>query len=215
MANHSTIDTIRRKLSESLPGKLSHMKFASVSMNHNKYYEPGDTAKSAAVLLLLFHVNDDLNVIYMKRPSGNQNDKHSGQISFPGGQLENDDISLEACAIRETNEELGLDPSKIDVLGGLSPLYVYVSNFMVHTYVGYYNGTPEYKLQKSEVESTIEFPLKALYEEDIIQTTDIQIRNNTLKNVPYFNLYGEILWGATAMITNEFRTIMHSEFENN
>lgn len=209
MANHSSIETIRAKLTESLPGKSSHMKMASLGMNH-RYYEPSDNYKSAAVLLLLFHVDNDINIIYMKRPSGNQNDKHSGQISFPGGQLEKDDVSLEACAVRETHEELGLDPAKINVLGSLSPLYIYVSNFMVQPFVGYYHDKPKYALQKSEVESTIEFPLKGLYKSDIIKDTDITIRNNTLHKVPYFDLYGEVLWGATAMITNEFRTIMDS-----
>lgn len=211
MTYDSTIDLIKTKLSEPLPGKPSHMKMASLGINH-KYYEPSKDYKKAAVLAVLFYINDSINIIYMKRPGNNQNDKHSGQISFPGGQFEKDDESLEACAIRETNEELGLNPSDIEILGALSPLYIYVSNFMVYPYVAFYHNTPNYNLQKTEVENTIEFPFKNLYLENIVKVTDISIKNNTIKSVPYFNLNGEILWGATAMITNELKTIMQSEF---
>jgi len=213
MTNDATIGLIKTKLCKPLPGKPSHIKMASLEMNH-KYYEPSEDPKRAAVLVVLFYVNEVLHIIYMKRPGDNQNDKHAGQISFPGGQLERGDKSLEACAIRETNEELGLIPSDIEVLGALSPLYIHVSNFMVYPFVAFHHGTPKYNLQKTEVANTIEFPVKNLFHEKIIKITDITIRNNSIKNVPYFNLNGEILWGATAMITNEFRTIMQSEFLN-
>jgi len=212
MPTDTIVDKITTKLSEQLPGKDSHLEMSSRGMDRN-YHEINSNYKSAAVLLIVFYLENELNIIYMKRPGGNQNDKHSGQISFPGGKLEKDDYSLEACAVRETKEELGLDPSKLEILGSLSSLYIDVSNFMVHPFVGFYSEKPNYILQKSEVDCTIEFPLKDLYKNNIIMSKDMTVRNYTLKDVPYFDLNGEILWGATAMITNEFRFIMHSEYK--
>jgi len=94
-------------------------------------------SKIAAVMILLFQdYQDQWQIIYIKRPSRNPNDKHSGQVSFPGGQQENDDADLMITALRETEEELGIARESIQIIAPLSCIYVFVSDFNVFPFVG-------------------------------------------------------------------------------
>lgn len=169
---------------------------------------PRPDAKSAAVLLLLY---DDpiqgLSTIYIKRPKRNPHDKHSGQISFPGGQVEPQDKTLEDTAVRETEEELGIPRAKIEVLGQLSSMYVFVSNFNVIPYIGYLPEVPNYNIQASEVDYPLSISIDNLVSQMPPQKKEIKVRNITLKEVPYYDVKGDTLWGATAMITSEFLDI--------
>jgi len=175
-------------------------------------YDTNRTAKSdskkAAVLVLLFH--DDtgvLRIAYIKRPSNNPHDKHGGQISFPGGQVEQDDPSLEYTALRETYEEIGIPIDQMTQLGSLSDIYVFVSDFLVSPYVAYYAGQPTFMPQPSEVDKIITWSVVELMT-TTPATKDLVVKNYTLKAIPYYDLDGETLWGATAMITSEFLEIL-------
>ncbi len=200
---------LRSHLKSPLPGYAAHAKMIPPASDTKHYEIPADH-KEAAVLLALFQRKSDWYIIYMKRSSHIPEDKHSGQISFPGGKYEDHDADLERCAIRETVEELGISEKTIDILGALSPIYVYVSGFVVYPYVAVLSSLPEYELQESEVAQVYEVPLSYIMEQDSISIKDMQIRNTKIKDVPYIDIEGETLWGATAMITSELTSVIQN-----
>ena len=173
----------------------------------DRYQESTKDSKQAAVAVILYPNGEGIiHMIYIKRPA-HPLDKHSGQISFAGGQREDGDDSLQVTALREMYEELGIDPESVTVLGQLTSIYVYVSDFYVEPYVVYMDALPKFLLQESEVAYTIEVPLKQLVEQPQLKTT-ITIRGTELPDVPYYDLNGDVLWGATAMITSELLEIV-------
>lgn len=168
-----------------------------------------ENARPSAVLCLLYPDDDDLQLLLMKR----REDKtaHSGQVSFPGGRYEQEDTDLQATALREAYEEVGIAPAEVDVLGALSTLYIPVSNFNVHPFVGYVPTKPQYVLSETEVSYTIETPLRDLLHNDRKITTDVTspIMPGLIRQVKAYQLEdGTIIWGATAMIISELEAIM-------
>jgi 8-oxo-dGTP pyrophosphatase MutT (NUDIX family) len=143
----------------------------------------------------------------MERTSRYPADKHAGQISFPGGRKEDNETILE-CALRETHEEIGIEASEIEVLGSLSELYIGVSNFLVYPYLAIAKNELVYTPEVEEVQSIIESPIDYLFHPDTVKQKDITAGKRTLKNVPYYDLHGKTLWGATAMITSEILALI-------
>jgi len=139
----------------------------------------------------------------MKRTSKHPNDKHAGQISFPGGALDPIDRSLKACAMRETMEEIGVPKSAYTWIGELTPLYIYVSKFLVFPFVAMTEDSLAFKKEDEEVERIISWPLGAFLESGSVLRKDLSIRNGTIRNVPYFNVSDDVLWGATAMVLSD------------
>ncbi|NNE26543.1 MAG: CoA pyrophosphatase [Saprospiraceae bacterium] len=194
------------RLSSPLPGWEAQRRMSPVQTE--AYREPKANAKEAGVLALLHPNGKDLKLTYIKRPQRNTLDKHSGQVSFPGGKKEKVDKNIIDTAVRETYEEIGINPKDIRILGQLTPLYVYVSNFLVYPSVGVIDYEPDYILQSSEVDYTITADLNELTNPGTVQKRDLKIRGFTMRDVPYFALGEETLWGATAMITSEFVEII-------
>jgi len=197
--NKRTTPTIKQPL----PGPAAQFKMAHVVRQQNQTIP--ENVRIACTLVLLYPKNDEWHLVLIQRTSNNPNDRHGGQISFPGGQQEESDASLGATAIREAEEEIGADPSKITLIGQLTSLFISVSNFNVYPFVGYTNERPSFKLQESEVQAILEVPLSVLQDKMTRQLTNIKISERiTLKNVPYFNIEGQVVWGATAMMLSEF-----------
>ena len=112
-----------------------------------------------------------------------------------------------ASAVREAEEEIGVPRSGVRVLRDLTPLYIPVSNFLVHPFVGMTDQRPDFLPQPEEVAQILEVPLRTVLDPGIRQVTDLQIHSGfTLKDVPYFDLSGHVVWGATAMILSEFQS---------
>jgi 8-oxo-dGTP pyrophosphatase MutT (NUDIX family) len=150
------------------------------------------------VLLLLTIIDNELSALLIKRPSSMKH--HAGQIALPGGKLEENENALEA-ALRETWEETGIEPGNIEILGSLTDLYVQVSKFMIHPFVGWIENFDQLNLNRHEVEKAIFFPIKNLngcIEEETLQTP------TGLLKVPCIRFENEIIWGATSMILTEF-----------
>ena len=130
---------------------------------------------------------------------------HSKQISFPGGGLEEEDENLEACAKRETEEEFGIPRENIQVLGKLSELYIPVSRYLVQPFVGYLEEAPSYTPDPNEVDEILEIPLEDLLNPALRKFTTIRTSSNlVLKDIPYYDVVGKTVWGATAMMLSEF-----------
>ena len=137
---------------------------------------------------------------------------HSKQIGLPGGQFEAEDRDLEYTSIRETNEELGVDPDSIKIIGQLSEIYIPPSNFLVKPYVAYMNEFNEFIPDEQEVNRVIKTSLSNLLSLQI-EKRDKYIQNGKLKmEVASFIIDQEVVWGATAMMLNEFRTIIKENF---
>ncbi len=189
---------IKKALSQALPGQVSHRKM--LPLNRELSAQPDELLliKHSSVLLLLFMENNEINACLIKRPAHMKH--HAGQIGLPGGRIEKGETAIET-AMRETQEEIGITSDQIEILGSLSEIYVQVSGFQIHPFVGWINEKPAFNINKNEVEKTISFPLRLL--KNIIEETEIETFTGQLK-VPCFKFENEIIWGATAMILSEF-----------
>ena len=200
------IKKIQRRLSEPLPGKEHQRLMSPPFRGHEKAVST--SAIIACVIVLLYPKDGQWYFALMQR-APHEKDRHSGQISFPGGRYEEDDKTLENCALRELEEEVGIPPKDVEVLGQLSELYIPVSNFLVYPFVGYLNNIPTFIPQPSEVQHVIEVPIGMLEDISYQKKMDFKVRTNIiLKNTPYFDFYGNVVWGATAMMLSEFRSVV-------
>lgn len=196
------LDKIKSEIEAGLPG-VETQNLLSPIVSNDKYRKAPSNHKVACVMALLYPENGKMHMIFIERTSHHPDDKHAGQISFPGGKMESGDRDHLDCALREVEEEIGIHRSDITVLGDLTDLYVFASNFLVFPFIGYLHSKPKYSIQIEEVASVITYPVADLIIEDIIKTKDLKVREYTMKDVPYYDLNGHTLWGATAMITSE------------
>ena len=205
-ASSLTIQALEQALSKEKPGFEIQKEMSPVRGDAERYYETPDFARKAGVMMVLYMKDADWHTAFLKRTM-NLNDAHSGQISLPGGRFEESDATLVQCALRETEEEIGIPQNDIDVVGSLSSLYVYASNHLVQPFVGFLSDPPEFRIDQSEVHSVIEAPVSYLADHSVVKLTDLSVRGFKLKDVPYYDLFGEILWGATAMMVSEFLNV--------
>ncbi len=190
-----------------LPGQTSHFKMLPAERRRSLRPDIGSLEpKQSSVLILLFPLDDFLGTILIKRTEDDS--VHSGQISFPGGRRDESDTSHIQTALREAEEEIGLRPQKIRIIGEISPLYVSPSNFMIYPVIGYTGERPELLPNPSEVEYIIELQLKNL--ETFRTEADIKVRGYKLTEVPCFSVNGHVVWGATAMILQELLDVFKS-----
>jgi 8-oxo-dGTP pyrophosphatase MutT (NUDIX family) len=197
---------IKKALAGNLRGIVSHQKM----MPPNRRLRAADSDKKrlkpSSVLLLLFAEKDELFVCLIKRPSNMKH--HAGQVALPGGRIDFGKTPLET-ALRETWEEIGITSDKIEILGSLSELFVDVSGFLIHPFVGWLDEKPSFKTNPAEVEKTLLFPLFKFRNK--LDETELETVSGKLK-VPCFFFEGEIVWGATAMILAEFYDAVEDEF---
>lgn len=171
---------------------------------------PGQPQKEAGVLILAFEAGGELRFVLTLRTETVAT--HKGQVSLPGG-MRHPGEALEQTALRETGEELGIDPSGIELLGGpLTPLYIPVSGFWVTAFVGLWRDDPVFRAEPAEVIEVIEPPLSDLIDDNLVHVEDWQIRGVKTR-VPYFYLSGHKVWGATAMMLGEFAEMLRVQGE--
>jgi 8-oxo-dGTP pyrophosphatase MutT (NUDIX family) len=159
----------------------------------------------AGVLALFYPIENTPHLVLMKRNT--YPGVHSGQISLPGGQIEPHDVDIEATALRETHEEIGVAPNLVDVVGRLTELYIPPSNFLVQPIVGFAKSRPDFVPEAKEVERVLEIPFAAFAQPENLRETTVSARGFTMQ-VPAFTIGDEIIWGATAMILSELLAII-------
>lgn len=162
--------------------------------------------KKAAVMMLLYPKDQQLSFCLIQRTT--YDGKHSGQISFPGGKKEEEDIDFWATALRESHEEIGVNPAEIKLITTLSSTYIPPSNFYVYPYLAYTNQRPDFVAEEGEVDHVIEVPLSDLLGESAIQNGPITASYTKEVIVPMFVFGSYRVWGATAMILSEAREII-------
>lgn len=195
---HSIAEQIKKALSGNLGGIHSHQKMMPPNRKLKTYDSLKRRLKPSSVLLLLYEEDERIFICLIKRPVTMKH--HAGQVAFPGGRLESGESPLET-ALRETEEEIGVSPDSVEILGALTELFVDVSGFLIQPFVGWINQKPSFRLNKAEAEKLLLFPLFEYRWK--LQDTELETATGKLK-VPCFLFEGEIIWGATAMILSEF-----------
>ena len=193
-----TKNDIKKALAGNLRGIKSHQKMMPPNRKLRAADRDKKRLKPSSVLLLLFIEEGELLVCLIKRPVTMKH--HAGQVALPGGRIDSGETPLET-ALRETWEEIGITADKIEILGSLSELFVDVSGFLIHPFVGWLKEKPVFKTNPAEVEKTLLFPLFRF--RDKLDETELETASGKLK-IPCFHFEGEIIWGATAMILSEF-----------
>lgn len=166
-------------------------------------------ARKGAVLALFYPIEEVPHLALIQRHD--YGGVHGGQISFPGGKIENQDKSPLDAALRESREELGIIEDLVDVLGPMTEVYVLASNFLVYPFLGTYGSRPDFILDEREVEELLEVPLDTFMDESRIREKLIRSKAGFDLMAPYYDVNGKVLWGATAMMISEIISLIRSQ----
>lgn len=199
------IQKLQQEILTELPAWVAHQKMAPPI--RRPMPNMPDTVRQSAVCILLFEKNNEWFIILIKRTEDGKT--HGGQISFPGGRLDDNDFSLTYCAQRECEEEIGLGKDKIKVLGTLSHLYIPPSNFLVTPIVCFSDQVKKLIPSENEVAAILEVPLSKLFSPSSKKTKEVWSSSDKTKamQAPIYQFEEHIIWGATAMILSEFEAI--------
>lgn len=206
----TVIETLSHRLKFNLPGVEAHARMAPT---HRKPLMTSsantDNYKIAAVLALLVPNAEtgSPQLVLIERSVGPVS--HSGQISFPGGKREGNE-DLVATALREANEELGIQPEQVVLLGALTSLYIPPSNFLVHPFLGYMSSLPDFILNEAEVKRVLLPPLTAFLEEGNISMETFISTGGQSVQAPNYTVNDVSIWGATAMMIAEISALLKS-----
>ena len=194
------------RLKYPLPGSAAHESMRATPVGDLRpKFEHQVPPRIGSVLILLYEEDGQIKFPLTKRPD--YNGTHAGQVSLPGGKAEPGEDFIQT-ALRETEEEIGVSQSVVKVIGRLSDFFVMPSNFMITPVVGYALSKPEFVPQESEVVKILEGSLSGLLREDAIQTKEILAAKTYRLMAPHFLIEDEVVWGATAMMLNEFRILI-------
>ena len=198
------IAELEKNLSKDLPGIDAH----KLMMPEGRKFDisSANTPTKSAVMILLYENNNQVffNLILRAKYNGH----HSGQMALPGGKHEINDSSLIETALRETEEEIGINSNSIYTIGTMSELYIPITNILVQPVIGYLNHKPDFTINKHEVDTLFEININ-----DIINPLNKEYEhrniNGDILNIPFYNLQSQKVWGATAMILSEFEIIIN------
>jgi 8-oxo-dGTP pyrophosphatase MutT (NUDIX family) len=211
MEFHEFIGLLDDALRKPLPGQPAQLQMATMRRIRDLMQEKPvvDPVRSSVLILLYPGINSrEIMTVLIQRPD--YDGVHGGQISLPGGKFEEKDRDVQTTAIRETEEEIGITGEEVAILGPLSQLYIPPSNYIVYPFVGYLSSRPAFHPDKEEVAEIIELKLSDLSDKRNLKKTKISLRNGMVIHGPCFMVDERIIWGATAMILNEFKTILKS-----
>jgi 8-oxo-dGTP pyrophosphatase MutT (NUDIX family) len=149
----------------------------------------------AAVLVPLYLQDGELRAVFTRRRADLR--RHGGEISFPGGRQDDDEDDLRRTALRESEEEIGLDPAGVELIGALQPTPTIATNYAVYPFVGLIEPGHEWRLSAAEVAEVLEFPLHRL-------RMGYARRRLLRRGVPFrtdvYCVDQHLIWGATARI---------------
>lgn len=204
---------LRAALGAPLPGLDAQLRMAPRPRWGWDPTRPPPGLRDGAALLLVYPVDEAAHVPLTVRSEGLR--QHTGQVSLPGGRVDPGE-SIEAAALREAAEEVGVVPGAVEILGRLTSLQIPVSGYLLHPVVGVARERPRFRPAASEVSRIIEAPL-SLLEQRATARSERRVLTRGEEamevEVPYFDIDGEKVWGATAMILGEFLAIVKAAGE--
>ena len=201
-----TLDEIEAALQKPLPGRSAQICMAPVPRPLDPP-TPAHRPRQAGVLLLLYAAEEkgELWLVLTRRTDSVAD--HKGQISLPGGAVEPEDRSTADTALREACEEIGICGESIRLLGSLTPVYIAPSDFCIEPYVAYLPFQPVFEAQADEVAEVLEVPISH-FMGDVNKYVEDWLFYDPPMRVPYFNVFGHKVWGATAMVLAEFAALL-------
>jgi 8-oxo-dGTP pyrophosphatase MutT (NUDIX family) len=189
-----------------LPGGDAHESFRALPVGDVRpLFDHKLPPKPGGVIILLYEDEGMLKFPLIKRQE--YAGAHSGQISLPGGKSDPGEDSIQT-ALRECEEEIGVNRKLLRVIGTLSDFFVMPSNFMVTPVIATIDHKPEFKPDAYEVARILEGDVSLLLQPDAMKQKEILAAGKYKMIAPHFEIDGEIVWGATAMMLNEFRLVL-------
>lgn len=202
------IQVIKQKLNGKLPGEAAHLAMLPFREATSSLLKSVREYRESAVAILLFHENEILKSVLIERPT--YNGTHSGQMAFPGGKKDAEDVDLIATALREMHEEISFLDDNIEHLGQLTRVFIPVSQFLVYPHVFYSQNVYPFNPDPIEVAQIVIFPLYDICEPSNAKTTTIPLDNNLkMIKVPCFEIAGKSVWGATALMMGELKELLN------
>ncbi len=203
-----SIADLERRIAAGLAGPLpGHDAQALLAPRPRSGWAPGVVpvdCRAGAALLLVYPVGGQACLLLTVRDAGLPT--HAGQVSLPGGAVEEGE-TVEAAALREAEEEVGVAPSLVRVLGTLTPLHIPVSRFVLHPVVGLADRRPDLVPRSGEVRRILEPRIADLCDPEAISVERLE-RDGRVHDVPFLRVDGEQVWGATAMVLAEFLALV-------
>lgn len=163
--------------------------------------------RSSSVMIPLYEEDDQVHMILTRRSKMMRH--HTSEISFPGGNSEPEDTDEWATAKREAYEEINLDPALPKKIGTLESFITVGSKSFVTPVVATLEGRPELKANSYEVEKILHVPLTELLLPEVYHEEVWELRNGQQRNIHFFELIGDTVWGATGSMIKQFLTIIH------
>ena len=198
---------IQCQLTRPLPGAMAQSRFAPELCYGRHSSPPPRGARRAAVLVLLYLQAGRWRLALTVRPETLPT--HPGQISLPGGEIETEE-SVEQAALRELTEELQVGTEGIRLLGRLSDIYVFASNFSVTPCVAVSSSRPRFVPNPAEVANLLEPTLVELFDPQRHGEHQVE-RGGVLFRAPHIEYQGHLIWGATSMILAELSALLDGE----
>lgn len=198
-------DKLKDRLQCDLPGEAAHNRLKAVPRSTNPFTFQTDQTRASAVLILIFPENGRYHFFLTERT--NTVEHHKGQVSLPGGVQEHGE-PLSTTALRETEEEIGVQAKDIRVLGELTPLHTFVSGFIIHPYVGFIKNKPKTRPHAEEVAALHTVSFSELLD-DSRELCEKRNFKGVPVDVPFFEFDSTQVWGATSMVLSEFKEIVN------
>jgi len=200
------ITQLKITINNDLPGEESHQKMRVIYDQSIELPFSKINSIPAAVLILLYLADNEIYFFLTKRTDDLKH--HKGQISLPGGTQEGNEKLIDT-ALRETQEEIGINKTSISIIGTITPLFVPVTGFMIYPFIGYSLNKLNPKPDPVEVAKIFSVNISDLLNKENRTTEQRNIRGYDVQ-VPYFKLNDYQVWGATSMILSEFRDLIKS-----
>ena len=206
------LSRINQSLLKGLPGESAHSKLAPEHRKPASEYlnEITDYKIGCVISLIVKNNQHEWCLVLMERMS-HEKDVHANQISFPGGKQEEGDASYYDTALRELQEELGVNPEVVNLISPLSELYIPPSNFLVKPFLCYTHHELTYNPNDSEVRSLMEIPLSFFMEESNVIHGGFKSARGYDVNAPFYEYNSHKIWGATAMMIAEIVDLLKEE----
>ncbi len=180
--------------------------FPGISKFRREALQKNPKPRLSAVGATFVPINQVAHILLIERQS--YDGVHSGQISFPGGKVEDDDETLEYTARRETEEEVGVNLQTLQLVGELTEVYIPPSGFLVKPFIFKLDSLPDLKPDPREVRSILTFPVSKLMEEDVFIEGILPTGLGTSVQTRFIHYQDKKIWGATAMMLSELRILL-------